>query len=434
MGVRRGLGYEPEQICADAAFWTNRIHPDDCARVLAEIRQLAADERRTLEYRFLHADGRWRWLRDELTLACGAGGEPFELIGSRLDVTERKEIEQSLREDASRMQALVDANPDLLFRIDRAGRYLDFHAGDETLLAARPNEIIGRNMADLFEADFANEARTLIDEALATGKPQTLEYQLPLQGEIRDFEARLVPSGPDEVISIVRDITDRARLEREVVAIGEFERRRIGRDLHDGLGQELTGISLGLRTLHHKLRRERSPLADTAEKLTGLVQQAIVDTQRIVRLLSPSISAERGLGAELSNLVRDVDEHTGVRCLAHCSGTADVFDREVATHLYRIAQESISNALKHSGATTIELTFRCDANSAMLEILDDGKGIPLDRDRPSGLGLKSMYYRARMLHGTLEISALAEGGTRVLCTCPLGRRRARSDEPEAAGF
>ena len=144
----------------------------------------------------------------------------------------------------------------------------------------------------------------------------------------------------------------------------------------------------------------------------------IAEIRRIARQLSPVFSTELGLCAALRALAKEVSEYSGVKCDARCSFDDDIHDVEIATHLYRIAQESINNALRHGAAQNIEVRYGRDGNSLFLEVLDDGTGIQAENSRVDGIGLRSMQYRARMLNGRLEIGLRTQGGTRVLCSCP----------------
>jgi PAS domain S-box-containing protein len=287
-------------------------------------------------------------------------------------------------------------------------------------------EHLGKTIDELLE-DVAGGVVLQLRHVLETGEPITegeVEAETPAHpGELRHFMHNYYPDKRKDgtvvgVSCVVQDITERVALEREVVSAGEHERRRIGRDLHDGLGQELTAVSLSLRSLRQKLEDEHSAHSQTVQNLTATIQDMIADTRRIARELSPVFSTELGLCAAFSALAKEISENTDVKCDAHCLFNDDIHDVEVATHLYRIAQESVNNALKHGGVRNIELRYGHDGDSLFLEVLDDGTGIPAKDSRVDGMGLRSMHYRARMLHGRLEIGRRTQGGTRVLCSCP----------------
>ena len=219
-----------------------------------------------------------------------------------------------------------------------------------------------------------------------------------------------------------KQMTERVALESEIIAASEHERIRIGQDLHDGLGQELTGISLGLEALARSLEAKQSADVQTARSLRVLTQSSISTTRRIARSLSPGFSSKLGICETLNSLVTEVNEHSGLSCVAQCPTDDEILDIEVAAQLFRIAQESINNALKHGNAKNIKLRCGREGDTFYLEILDDGVGIPEEHSRVEGLGLRSMRYRARMIDGTLSVTARDEGGTEVRCILKVPRR------------
>jgi len=212
-----------------------------------------------------------------------------------------------------------------------------------------------------------------------------------------------------------RQMAERVEMEREIIAAGEHERGRLGYDLHDSLGQELTGISLGLEVLAKTLEGEHSAHVHTVRSLKVLAQTSISETRRISRSLAPGFRSELGICEALNSLANEVNEHSGVNCEAHYSATDDTQDIQVATQLFRIAQEGISNALRHGNAKNIKLRYEQDGDTAYLAVIDDGIGIPAEHARIDGLGLRSMRYRARMINGTVNVAARAKGGTEVRC-------------------
>jgi len=418
----RIYGEDPDVFEPTYENFLARVHPEDRPRVERDMAAAwASGESYAAEIRVILADGTQKSMYSNMEIRCDEEGRPLWINGTAQDITESKKLERALHESQTRAQALLDANPDLIFRINKEGDYLDFHASDQALLAVPPDQIIGHNIAEFFEPGFVAEHQEHVNNALETGQVQLWQYQLPVRGEIRNLEARIIRSGKSEIIAIVQDITEQTRLEREVISSSENERKRIGHDLHDGLGQELTAVSLTLQALALKLAREKSPHAQSARNLTVSTQNMISQVRRFARQLSPVFSKEFGLNAALIALAEDVSEYSGVECHAHCSYKFDPLDTDVAVHLYRIAQESINNAVRHSGAKNIALEYGRDGDSIYLEVLDDGAGIPTKDHRIDGMGLRSMRYRARMLRGRLDVAPRVHGGTRVLCSCPIPR-------------
>jgi signal transduction histidine kinase len=215
------------------------------------------------------------------------------------------------------------------------------------------------------------------------------------------------------------EIKQRVVLEQEIIEVGEQERQRIGRDLHDGLGQELTGISLSLQVLAQGLQREGSPAARAAERLRALVQDSIQETRRIARALAPTYLADEGLCGALQSLSKEISENTGVRCSVQCSGEADVRDPELVVQLFRIAQEAVTNALRHSGADEIEIRCGRDGIAGWFAVRDNGAGPRAPLERIEGLGIRSMRYRAHVIGGALTVGPGPERGTEVRCSYAL---------------
>jgi signal transduction histidine kinase len=223
---------------------------------------------------------------------------------------------------------------------------------------------------------------------------------------------------PAAIIGTLRDITARVRLEREIVTVSGREHERVGRDLHDSLGQTLTGISMSMHRLSEGLATEGSQHGTAARRISTTIQEAVVEVGTISRRLLPVPSVRRGFSRTLQVLAQDVIRDTGISCRVQCTTHHEVRNIEAATHLYRIAQEAVNNALKHGKAQSIDIRFGSDESGLLLEITDNGVGIPPEKGRHEGIGLKSMRFRIRMLHGELDVSASPHGGTRVFCSFP----------------
>ncbi len=211
------LGYSPEEVTGDPQFWMSRIHPDDRQRVAEETRRTdVTGEPFRMEYRRVARDGRVVWVHSEATLVHDEAGRPRFWHGLMMDVTDRKAAEAALRESERRNRALLDAIPDLIFRLGRDGTYLDVKADHEGDLAASTDVLLGKTVADVLPPAVAGRVLAAIERALASGGMETFEYELTLDGERRDFEARTVGAGTDEVVMIVRNVTERRRAEEAV--------------------------------------------------------------------------------------------------------------------------------------------------------------------------------------------------------------------------
>jgi signal transduction histidine kinase len=213
----------------------------------------------------------------------------------------------------------------------------------------------------------------------------------------------------------VRDISDRKRLEKEVLQISDLEQCRIGQDLHDGLCQQLAGLELMSEVLEQKLARKSKTEAAQAAKIAAGVRAAIGDTRRLARGLSPVDVESNGLMSALQELASNTEKLFHVTCRFECPQPVLVRDHAAATHLYRIAQEAINNAIKHGKARHIALRLRAQKNQASLTVTDDGCGFVAKLEEASGMGLRIMKYRAGMIGASLEIRRANGRGTLVAC-------------------
>jgi signal transduction histidine kinase len=213
---------------------------------------------------------------------------------------------------------------------------------------------------------------------------------------------------------------ERLELERKVLEVGDDERRRIGHDLHDGLGQQLTGISLLSASLAQRIATGGSYSADDAEKISQLVTQSIGWTRDLARGLAPVTLEAEGLFAALQELAQNAQVIFRVCCQCRCQGTQPVLERQRAMHLYRIVQEAVSNAVKHGRAKNIGIELSTHENRLQLSVVDDGCGLSAKTKANPGIGLRIMQYRATMLGASLRVDrATATGGTIVTCDCKL---------------
>ena len=414
------LGYTPEEMIGRPSLdFIDPTRHEESKKLRDQFRK---GERRRGDFCVRHRSGADVWVSAAVSPLLDPAGVVTGLIYMNVDITERKRAEQALRESESRVRALLDANPDLIVRLTRDGTYLDVHSTDPRVSYHLPltmNDFIGRNVRDMFEPEFAREHERYRLAALATGRVQRWEYvRKDPRGSARHIEARFVKSGEDEVVVTVRDFTDRVELEREVISSSDRERTRIGQDLHDGLAQLLIGVKLLLAALGDKLAD--SPYRDDVDSAIELVSRAITQTSELAHGLSP-IPKRGQLGDALRQLARQSEQLLGIRCdvVCECTAVPPSVSESTATHLYRIAQEAITNAVKHGKATRIEIHCGTVDGRLELRVADNGCGISDTAADRGGLGLHIMNYRARGIGGDLTVLPRAGGGTLVRCKCPL---------------
>lgn len=293
-------------------------------------------------------------------------------------------------------------------------------------------ELIGRDMTELTDGAFAQRGRW----PLASGtSSMTIEFEAPRRdgtmfaasGVLSRFEI----AGRNHSLIVLQDVSERKQLERAILLAVNREQYRIGNDLHDGLGQELTGIALMLRGVAGRLTTEYPAILPEIESITKLVSNAIENTRALARGLSPVNLERGGLQDALEGLAMNAFELYGVQvAFSHRIQGSKPLGAELANHLYRIAQEAIRNAVRHGQARTIRLHLGVTRGKVSLAITDDGIGIPERAMDAAGMGLKIMRYRARMLGGEVHFERVEPTGTRVVCECPI-ERDTQSARPKA---
>ncbi len=229
-----------------------------------------------------------------------------------------------------------------------------------------------------------------------------------------------------------RELLQRKRLERELLAVSEAERRRVGGDLHDTLGQQLAGVLFILDSLRDRLADQDLPEAEEADRAADSIGRAIEQTRALARGLCPVIQEPDGLMDTLVRLAEDTEDQHGVACRFRCEAPVLIPDNTVATHLYRIVQEAVTNAVRHAECSSVRITLTQDDQSVTLRVEDDGVGLPEDVPSQEGMGLHTMAYRAQAIGGALNLAPGEAGGTTVTCTIPVhnvNRTESLSHEP-----
>jgi PAS domain S-box-containing protein len=217
---------------------------------------------------------------------------------------------------------------------------------------------------------------------------------------------------------VFRNISRQRRLEREVVETGERERLRIGRDLHDELGQALTGVSFASKALEQKVTAGKRVALDEIRTIRRLVDEAGGMVRRLSRGLSPVGMGEEGLAEALEELCSTTEKMFAIPCRLECALRTFHGDQVAADHLYRIAQEAVTNAVRHAEPSTITIRLQASGGKRVLCVEDDGRGISGGADAEGCMGMRIMRYRAQLLGGLLTLTCPPRGGTRVTCTLP----------------
>lgn len=324
----------------------------------------------------------------------------------------------------AQLQAVVNTAVDAIITINERGMIASFNPAAERMFQYAEDEVIGKNVKLLMPEPYREEHDSYLRNYLTTRVPKIIGIGREAIGRRKDGKVFPIELAVSEIVDddshlftgIVRDITERMRLEREVLEISTQEQQRIGRDLHDGLGQELTGIAF-LTDVHQKrLAAADRPEAKDAGELKALVNQAIDHTRALVRGLCPVNLDEDGFMFAMQQLAESIAQLHGVKCRFTFDEPVSISDYNTSTNLYFIAHEAANNAVRHGNPKRIDIELHTNGRHAMIQVKDDGQGISKASNPGTGRGLEIMSYRARVIGGTISVKPNQPTGTVVSCT------------------
>lgn len=437
--ICRLIGLPPEAMIGQSLFqW---VHPEDRAATYTSMAAVLQPPHRTLVENRVPTPHGWRWFEWEGAAIVEADGTIREFQSIGLDVTERKEAEHALQASEARYRSLVESGLELITRTDPSGKLLfandaylqafgyrreDVEAGRATIVPHIHEDDRARVLESLQrvqEPPFRNVVASRVEIG---GVWRWFEWE---QGVVRDEHGVIT-----EIQGAGRDVTERRdaeealrrslddlkhseetlrRLARRQAAIREEERRRLGLDLHDNVCQELAAIGVLLEA-----SRLRDDAGTEVAQATRHLTEVIEHLRMVSRELRPMMLSDLGLrdslrafATNLSSLQRHVT--------ARFPTAIPRLDDETEIAVYRVAQESLANALRHADARTIDLLLRIDEGTLLLEVRDDGRGFDRSAPRTDSLGIASMEERALALGGRLEIATSPGRGTCVRLQCPV---------------
>lgn len=339
------------------------------------------------------------------------------------DITERVRQQRQLRLQAHILETMREG----VVLLDADNRVRVTNPSFDAMFGCTVGGLADRPFEELLPAEPKGRGARMIElrRQLERSRHTPLEFECQRpDGSVfaaAGLATRSTIGGVEHLLLVLSDVSERKLLEREILEVSNREQQRIGADLHDGLGQELTGVALMLRGLAADIHRDYPKASLGIDEIVTLVNHAIQVTRTLAHGLSP-VSIERGgLLPALRTLAARASEAFGISVTLRTRLAIEPrLDEGAANHLHRIVQEALSNALRHGQARTVKIHLSSDEQSVRLSIRDDGRGIRRGDTERSGLGLRTMNYRAQVIGGQLEVFAHQEGGTVVRCVCPQG--------------
>jgi PAS domain S-box-containing protein len=428
--IEAALGFTQNEWLEDPVRWYDQIYPDDKQRWSSEAAEMFLSGKPLKSaYRVLSRDGRVLWFHCEAEMVRRDDGQPWFIHGVGVDITELKRAEEALEEERNVLSAILDTVGALIVVLDHQGRIVRFNRACEQTTGYRFAEVRGRYVWDLFLMPEEVENFKAIFELSDSTPPRDYEtYWLTRNGDPRLVSwCGTVLAGSNgaksHVIVTGLDITERKRLEKGILEVSAREQRRIGEDLHDGLGQHLTGIAFMSKVLEGKLNEKSLRESEDAEKIVNLVNEAIHKTRELSRGLLPVVPDAHGLMSALTRYCEEIQDLFKISCRFECVPSVLIYDQTVATHLYYVAREAVNNAIKHGRPGNVWIRLSAEGMQGSLWVEDDGQGILEIPERNKGMGLNIMSYRANMIGGSLDIQNRPGGGTSVTCRFPLRNPR-----------
>jgi len=417
------FGYKPGELIGQQAAVLNAWTPEETARFNAEVIR-ATDQGGAWsgEYQNRRKDGTL-FTSEARVRALDLGGK-LHYVSVQQDITERKRAEGALKQAERLQRAILDNIPDPAWLKDSEGRFLACNQAIATFYGRPVKALLGKTVLDCSPAEGPRTASE-DQEVMTTRRSVVVEAPLTdAQGRVRWLESIKSPlfNERDEVIGtvgIARDVTERHRLEHQILEISDREQARIGQDIHDGLCQQLVSLAFDANSLQTQLCAQRLPESKKAQRIADCLDQAITETRQLSRGLFPVRLESEGLPSALEELAKAACVRFQIECSFNSQGAAVVENVVVATHLYRIAQEALTNAVRHSRAHKVSICLKAASHQLELSIEDDGKGFSAaKRKKATGMGLHIMAYRARTIAGTLHLGPGPQGGTLVSCCIP----------------
>jgi two-component system sensor histidine kinase UhpB len=456
--LHRICGLQPEERDVPLEDFLGWVHPEDRDTTRRELkRALHSGEPFLLSQRIVRLDGAIRFLESRAEVRRGLAGEVLGLEGTSQDVTEALAQEAARREAESRLRQLVESVQAILWRSEATNPGFTFVSREaEALLGYAAERWLGEPSfwMDHLHPDDREWVASFRLRATEEKRTHELEYRMiAADGRVvwlRDVARVVAQEGEARgLVGVMIDITDSRRSSDELRRsreqlrdfsahlewVREQERSRVSREIHDELGQALSAIKMDLGWLMRRLtespgRLPRAGLVDRIGRMSRLADDTIESVRRICRALRPGVLDDLGLPAAIEWQAREFEARAGVRCEVRSDLGEERLGRDLATEMFRIFQEALTNVGRHAAASRVEVGLALQAGRLVLTVRDDGRGVAAEGPgRAHTMGLLGMRERARRLGGSLTLSGPPGEGTEIVVNVPMAAGAAGLDTP-----
>ncbi|MEC4891068.1 MAG: PAS domain S-box protein [Nitrospira sp.] len=427
------LGYEPQEFTNDPRFWVDRIHPDDAPEIFKRLSALFAQGTLAHEYRFLNKQGQYRWMHDEVVLIRDPDGHPVELLGSWLDITERKQTEELLRVSEERFAKAFRSSPHPVIVTEReTGLCLEVNDAGLALFGYRREEVIGQTVPTLRLWATPEDRAQFFARLAQAGTFRNVEMEFYTKD--RTPRQCLVSCEPIEIdgkaclVTVGTDITEQkraeeaVRLQERILQQAREERERISQDLHDNILQSLYAVGMQLEASKlvagTSARKSKTHVTQAIAQLNQLVQEVRHFIALLHQRNAPNMDFERTL-RQLADSFSSAGHNAPTLTIQ--PEAIPLITATMGEQLVSIAREALSNSMRHAKASTRSMTLRFIGSIIQLRITDDGIGFKPGQKRRRGQGLRNMATRAAHIGARFLLASTPGQGTSVIVEVPLER-------------
>ncbi len=340
-------------------------------------------------------------------------------------ISQFREAMTALKQSEEKFSRAFQASP-LAITISRVsdGTLIDVNKAFEEFVGISKEKLVGRSSLELHMWTDDDDRQRLVDQVLRRGR--LANYEILVRSHTGEIATCLLSAdtfelgGVTHLITVTRDVTRQKQLQRQLLEAGDREQTRIAHDLHDSVAQDLVGISLLIKCLEDARSDKSADLSQEFATLKNLVHKAISNTRSIAQGISPPELQKGDFIRALDNLCSSTSDLYGKKCTLTASPDAFVNDDAMATHLYRIVQEAVRNAMQHSNCNSVQINIDFAHKTLVLTVVDDGVGLDATSNEGHGMGMNIIRYRASMMGGSVTFESGETGGVIVHCVVPVG--------------
>lgn len=443
-GFKDLFGYNDDEIEKGIESWTGRIAEKDKDRIISGIEK-AIDLRHDFwfdEYAFLKKNGTYAYVFDRGYILKNQEGKPYRMVGSMIDISFRKKMEEDLKASEEKWRSIFENTPSYILTVDKEYRVTGMNRSISKRFDV--TDIIGRSALELIHKDEVERVKKIIDDVSISREASSFTVKSGENREIQSyFTVQAIPRIKNDIVEgltiIATDITDKIIAEEKIKetneslhalaahlqTIREEERTMISREIHDQLGQELTALKMDIAFLSRKIEKAKTEpdwgeIQNGLRSMSDITDQTINSVRRIARELRPDILDKLGLREAIEWQAEEFSKRTGIDTIVSISPGEFEIPTELNTTIFRIVQESLTNVARHSAAKRSKIGLTIEPKNIYLTIEDNGKGITEDEIANSkSLGLVGIKERVHSVNGKVTITGEPGKGTILKIIIPL---------------